>query len=182
VARLGDARAPTTTTRAYPRLAADRCPTHPHPSDVAASANADQPAHLPSLASALYPMMRNRTHLPACLQALAASWRVSAAELRRYGAEAQALTLESAADDVLVALARADDAVLTLGEAARESGYSAEHLGRLLREGRLPNAGRRGRPRIRAADLPRRARGPIAEGPSASYDPVADARSLASRR
>ena len=126
--------------------------------------------------------MSNRTGLAARVQALTASWRESAVQLRRYGAEAQAVTLESAADDVLEALAGVDDALLTLDEAARESGYSAEHLGRLVRKGRLPNAGRRGRPRIRAADLPKRALAPIAEGASASYDPVADARSLASRR
>jgi hypothetical protein len=39
-------------------------------------------------------------------------------------------------------------------EAARESGYSAEHLGRLIRTGRIPNAGRRSAPRVRRGDLP----------------------------
>lgn len=126
--------------------------------------------------------MSSRTRIAEYLRTLATSWRASAAQLRRYGAEAQAVTLESAADDVLQALASADDAVLTLDAAAYESGYSAEHLGRLVREGRVPNAGRRGRPRIRAADLPPRARVPIAGGPTAPYDPVADARSLVSRR
>ncbi|MDE2782551.1 MAG: hypothetical protein OXK77_06320, partial [Gemmatimonadota bacterium] len=42
-------------------------------------------------------------------------------------------------------------------EAARESGYSADHLGRLVRDGRIPNAGRPGAPRIARTDLPRKA-------------------------
>ena len=116
------------------------------------------------------------------LRDLAAAWRTTAAQLRRYGAEPQALALEAVADDLFEVLAGAENALLTLKDAARESGYSVEHLGRLLREGRLPNAGRRGQPRIRAADLPRRGPGALAERASAAYDPLADARSLASRR
>jgi len=72
--------------------------------------------------------------------------------------------------------------VLTLAEAAIRSGYSEEHLGRLVRQGKIPNAGRRGAPRIPVGDLPRR---PItrAAGPlSAAYDPVTDARTLLNRR
>ncbi len=46
--------------------------------------------------------------------------------------------------------------------------YSADHLGRLVREGKLPNAGREGAPRIRLQDLPRKANGAaskVAVGP-----------------
>ena len=46
------------------------------------------------------------------------------------------------------------NAVLTLGEAASRSGYSEGHLGRLVRQGEIPNAGRPNAPRIRASDLP----------------------------
>ena len=54
-------------------------------------------------------------------------------------------------------LARADaDEVLTLDEAAARSGYSPSHLGRLVRQGTIPNAGRAHAPRIRARDLPPR--------------------------
>jgi hypothetical protein len=41
-----------------------------------------------------------------------------------------------------------------LTEAARASGYSREHLGRLLKEGRIPNAGQPGAPKIRRSNLP----------------------------
>jgi len=44
--------------------------------------------------------------------------------------------------------------VFTLKEAARKSGYSQAHLGRLVRNGRIPNAGRPRAPRIRLGDVP----------------------------
>ena len=72
--------------------------------------------------------------------------------------------------------------ILTLAEAARRSGYSEEHLGRLVRDGKIPNAGRRGVPRIRAGDLPRRPNTKVAGPRSAAYDPVTDARTLLNRR
>ena len=43
---------------------------------------------------------------------------------------------------------------LTLQEAAKESGYGADHLGRLVRDGKIQNAGRRNAPRILRSDLP----------------------------
>jgi hypothetical protein len=48
------------------------------------------------------------------------------------------------------------DMVLTLSQAADASGYSADHLGRLIREGRLANVGRAGAPRVSRRDLPRK--------------------------
>ena len=45
---------------------------------------------------------------------------------------------------------------LTLGEAAAVSGYSRAHLGRLVREGKIPNAGRPNAPCIHQLDLPRK--------------------------
>ena len=76
-------------------------------------------------------------------------------------------------------LAALDD--LTLAEAAQESGYSVDHLERLVREGKISNAGRRGKPMIRRSDLPIRPR--KLDGPRLpAYDPVTDARSLGSRR
>ena len=80
-----------------------------------------------------------------------------------------------------------DDELLTLPEAAHRTGYSADHVGRLVREGVIPNAGVPNRPRVRAADLaslPRRASRSRAFATAAhgSYDPHTDARALLSRR
>lgn len=75
------------------------------------------------------------------------------------------------------------DRLLTLTEAAVISGYSPDHLGRLARQGKIPNAGTKYRPRLRAGDLPRRPQQQsIAKPAATAYDPVADARSLAGRR
>jgi hypothetical protein len=71
--------------------------------------------------------------------------------------------------------------LLTLREAAALSGYSVEHLGRLIRQGALPNAGKHHAPRIRLADLPQRP-GHFARSAKGSYDVVTDARSLGVRR
>ena len=50
-----------------------------------------------------------------------------------------------------------ENAPLSLSEAARESGYSADHLSRLVRQGVIPNAGRPRSPRISRKDLPKKA-------------------------
>ena len=70
---------------------------------------------------------------------------------------------------------------LTLSEAARLSGYSREHIARLIRLGKLSNAGRKHSPRILLSDLPKRP-GAIASVARSSYDPSTDARSLRVRR
>ena len=47
--------------------------------------------------------------------------------------------------------------LLNLQEAADLSGYSADHLGLMVRDVDIPNAGRPGAPKIRLKDLPRKA-------------------------
>jgi hypothetical protein len=112
---------------------------------------------------------------------LVAGWRARAAELRRYGAAPAAVTLEAAADELGAALRSEADELLTLTAASAESGFSVDHLARLLRERRIPNAGRKGAPRIRRSDLPRKA-SVVAESRATPYDVGADARSLLTRR
>ncbi len=113
--------------------------------------------------------------------------RVKATELREsFGDDARARALEWAALRVEQAIRERDDERLTLTEAAARSGYSADHVARLVRDGRLPNVGRHGAPRVRAGDLPSRP-GPaspsrIARLPHSAYDPNTDARSLLSRQ
>ena len=81
-------------------------------------------------------------------------WRALAAQQRRLGADAQARLLEFCADELAAALRRGGDELLSLARAAKESGYSVDHLSRLVREGRIPNSGRSSKPLIRRKDLP----------------------------
>lgn len=91
-----------------------------------------------------------------------------------------ALAGEIVADLEKIAASNGDDE-LTLTAAANLSGYSTDHLSRLIREGSIPNAGRKGSPRIRRSDLPIRPKG-IAKMNGIAYNPVTDARSLGIRR
>jgi len=95
------------------------------------------------------------------LGSLAASWRARAEELRQWGAEGPAKALERAAAELEASLRAGADEALTLEAASKESGYSADHLGRLVRQGKLANVGAKHAPRVRRAELPtKRARRP----------------------
>ena len=71
---------------------------------------------------------------------------------------------------------------MSLTEAAERTGYSAEHIGRLVRRGRLPNAGRKNAPRVRLGDLRLEVKPKLAGKSARVYDPLSDARSLRVRR
>lgn len=87
--------------------------------------------------------------------ALVAKWREEGDKLRRrYADERQAHAYEQVAQDLEETLRATEDKLLDLQEAALISGYSADHLGRLVREGTIPNAGRKHAPQIRLRDLP----------------------------
>jgi hypothetical protein len=109
-------------------------------------------------------------------------WRAKADVLRKHGAPGQATAVEALAEELDQVLRSELDVVLTLTDAAGESGYSAEHLGREVRQGRISNAGRQGAPRIRRGDLPRKAPCGIAASRTVTYDAGADARSLLAGR
>ena len=94
------------------------------------------------------------------VEGLPADWRQQAKSLRRYGGETPATAIERCADDLDATLRERDETTLSLVEAARESGYSREHLGRLVRDGKIPNAGRPNAPRIARIHLPRKATPP----------------------
>lgn len=79
----------------------------------------------------------------------------------------------------LQALARAAAGeVLSLQEAAAVSGFSVDHLRHLVAKGRLENVGRKGAPRVRRGDLPKKT-GRAAR--ATVYDPDQDARALLAR-
>jgi hypothetical protein len=88
------------------------------------------------------------------LEAVTAHWRDEAHVLRRRGAEVQAGVLEQCAEELETALRERALEALTLEEAAGESGYTTDHLGRLVRDGTVPNAGRPNAPRILRRYLP----------------------------
>lgn len=126
-------------------------------------------------------MARHATRPAACaadpVRSCLAEIRAKAGELRQsFGDEPRARALEWAAECVEHALHSAEHQLLSLAEAARLSGYSEEHLARLVRTGRIPDRrppGSRGRIYIAAADLPTR--------PVQAHTPSADVHELASR-
>jgi hypothetical protein len=109
---------------------------------------------------------------------LPATWRSRAELLARHGATEAAATCCSLADELQAEIEAEAAGELTLAEAAAASGYSERRLRELLADGTIPQAGRRGAPRIRRGDLPRRARSTTQTG----YDAAADAAALVARR
>ncbi len=89
------------------------------------------------------------------LTSLARTWYGRADDLAPF-APAAAEAFRRAAQELDVALREAGDELLTLEQASASSGYSPDHLSRQLREGRIPNAGTKHRPRIRRADVPKK--------------------------
>jgi hypothetical protein len=92
------------------------------------------------------------------LHRLPSEFRDRASVLRDYGAAVQAAhAWEQAAELLEEALREAQLEALTIREAAQESGYSASHLRRLIREGDIPDSGTEATgPRILRRDLPRK--------------------------
>ena len=88
---------------------------------------------------------------------LVARWREEAEVLGRRHVGANADLLRDVADELEESVRDWEGETLTLTEAAAETGYSRDQLGRLLRDGKIPNAGRQKAPRILRRDLPRKA-------------------------
>jgi hypothetical protein len=72
--------------------------------------------------------------------------------------------------------------LLTLSEAGKRTGRTPDHIGRLVRLGQIPNAGRKNAPRVRYADLINAVKPKLARSKTNGYDPASDARSLRVRR
>jgi hypothetical protein len=112
-------------------------------------------------------------------------WEKRRDEYTRLRAQVDAATLiDHLLADLATVIIDAGASLLTLTQAAHVCGYSADHLGRLVRTGQLTNHGRRHAPRVRSGDLPRRIqRQPaVPGGAPTTYDPVADAWALRSRQ
>lgn len=111
------------------------------------------------------------------LRELADNWQEDAARLRRYGDVRGAEVVETLAAQLLTALEDVGEELLDLTGAAEVSGYSKRRLRELVNDGELTNHGRKGRPRFRRSELPRKPRTPGGTG----YDPTEDARGLVDR-
>lgn len=87
-----------------------------------------------------------------------AKWQEEEERFRRRHAQVDGAALvEELLSDFHAVIVEGGEELLNLQQASRESGYSPDHLGRLVRSGRISNAGRRCAPRIRRRDLPRKA-------------------------
>src|SRR4051812_19846220 len=108
------------------------------------------------------------------LDGLPARWKERAEYLRQYGDPACARLWELASSELEAALVAHGEETLTLVQAAKLSGFTADHLGTQIKSGRIPNAGRDGAPRIRRSDLPMKAVGGPGR-PSRAKSPQVDA-------
>ncbi|HEV2129642.1 MAG TPA: hypothetical protein VGR27_00980 [Longimicrobiaceae bacterium] len=95
------------------------------------------------------------------LSALPAAFRAKAELLEAFSLPA-ATAFRQAAEEVEKALAESQLEALDLDAAAQESGYSAAHLRRMLREGTVPDAGGG---RILRRDLPKKPGGRLRTAP-----------------
>jgi hypothetical protein len=91
---------------------------------------------------------------------LIAKWEARAAEYEEVGAQVRGATLcRTFLEDLASVRAANENRALSLAEAATWSGYSAAHLARLTKQGRLRTlrpAESRGRLSFRQGDLPRK--------------------------
>jgi hypothetical protein len=88
------------------------------------------------------------------IRGLLSEWDAEVATYRRRGLVTEADFLASFARELRV---RIDDCLsrpLELSDAMAESGYSYSALQKMVTSGDLPNAGSKGKPRIRRKDLP----------------------------
>lgn len=83
-------------------------------------------------------------------------WRSEAEVLHRRGADEQAAVLESCASELVEEGRFLSLEALTLEQAAAESGFSYSALQKMTRDGTIPNVGKKGAPRVRRADLPKK--------------------------
>ena len=110
----------------------------------------------PAALTVLAEIRPDLSNVPAWVRGLEREWRATAETLKAHGAKSQAKLVHHLSDRLLEAACRSKEEVLTLAEAAAESSYTIAHLGRLIAEREIPNAGKKGSPRLRRSDLPRK--------------------------
>ena len=95
------------------------------------------------------------------VERLLRKWGEEEALYTRRGLTDLAALMASIAEEVQSESDRFLDEALTMAEAAEFAGYSYSHIESMVRVGELPNAGERGRPRVRRRDLPRKLSGAV---------------------
>ncbi len=90
------------------------------------------------------------------IEGLAGCWRADATRLRAWSCDDQATILERCADELEARVMEWADEPLTLSDAAQESGYSVQHLRRLVTQGLLTDVAESSQIRVRRGDLPRK--------------------------
>ena len=98
-----------------------------------------------------------------------ADWRDRAVLFRDHAAESVARVYELCAEELEEDLRAQEDTLLNLREAAELSGFSSDHLGRQVRQGKIPNAGYLGAPKIRRRDLPLKSGATLLPGPDSPH-------------
>jgi hypothetical protein len=115
-------------------------------------------------------MSLNRTNTMTAMMTkphpLVAEWRQEAELYERRGLTSHAAMARSFADELEAHQEEYELELLTIAQAAEESGYTPPHVRRLVEEGRIPNAGEGYAPRVRRCDLPKKpSPRPITDGP-----------------
>jgi hypothetical protein len=110
---------------------------------------------------------------------LVTRWESRRGELARLHAQVDGAALVEEFLSDLERLAGEEPAA-SLAEASRLSGNLADHLGKLIRSGRLPNHGRKHAPAVRISECPKKPA--LATSTGTAYNADADARSLRVRR
>jgi hypothetical protein len=111
--------------------------------------------------------------------AIITRWETRRIELAKLHAQVDGAALIEGFLGDLESLTGNEPAV-SLVEASRRSGYSADHLGKLIRSGRLQNHGRLHAPAVRLSECPKKTT--LATNSGRAYNADADARSLVSTR
>jgi hypothetical protein len=102
--------------------------------------------------------MRGQQPSPTPLMALISRWRSASEVLREYGATEQACAVERCTQDALAAMQQSANEALTPAQAAEASGLTPDAITRLVRQEKLTNVGKKGRPLVLRRELPRKAR------------------------
>ena len=117
-----------------------------------------------------------------CIGSVIERWTERANEWKKLDVSVKGAPLaEEIIADLEAIAAGTNSEELTVTQAAEATGYTADHIGRLVREGKLTNYGRKGAPRVRRSELPKRINA-VAVRNRKPYNVRSDARSLGVRR